>query len=48
MYQGTHTIIIGGDLNEDLNNEKTNMMKILFAFYQRVWLIIWQQRKHIH
>jgi hypothetical protein len=23
-YQGTHKIIIGGDLNEDLNNEKTN------------------------
>jgi exonuclease III len=40
-YQGTHTIIIGGNLNEDLNNEKTNKMKILNAFYQRVWLIIW-------
>ena len=26
-YQGTHTIIIGDDLNEDLNNEKTNKMK---------------------
>jgi exonuclease III len=26
-YQGTHKIIIGGDLNEDLNNEKTNKRK---------------------
>jgi hypothetical protein len=26
-YQGTHKIIIGGDLNEDLNFEKTNKRK---------------------
>ena len=32
-YQGTHKIIIGGDLNEDLNNEKTNKRKTyLFGF----------------
>jgi exonuclease III len=38
-YQGTHTIIIGGDLNEDLNNEKTNKMnKYLWHFIKECGL----------
>ena len=38
-YQGTHTIIIGGDLNEDLNNEKTNKMnKYLLHFIKECGL----------
>ena len=36
-YQGTHKIIIGGDLNEDLNNDRQIRGK---NTYQRVWLII--------
>ena len=39
-YQGTHKIIIGGDLNEDLNNEKTNKKKKYVLDVIRVWLII--------
>ena len=38
-YQGTHKIIIGGDLNEDLNNEKTNKRKkYLFYFIKECGL----------
>jgi hypothetical protein len=38
-YQGTDKIIIGGDLNEDLNNEKTNKRKkYLFDFIKECGL----------
>ena len=45
-YEHSHEIIIGGDINEDLNKYKP---KGLFKkFHQRVWVAIRKCRKHIH